>query len=163
MWYNKVIYKYVLCIYLDYACCDPKLKASWRCFNIDLNNDMFYGSFFRTCMDFTRSSVHCKNQTSHKEQVRYLYPLKALQSKQINININDGLFIIDICFILNKDQLSNSLSWRIGNIRINRWKGNGFETKWSRWPVGERRRSSGLFTAQSWNRWVGIKLYALST
>ena len=55
--------------FAEYSCCDPKLKNNWRCYNVDLSGDEFFGKFGRTCMDFTRSQVHCKNETSHKEQV----------------------------------------------------------------------------------------------
>lgn len=44
----------------DHDCCDERLKNQCGCFNIDVKGDKFYGQINRTCMDFTRSNFHCK-------------------------------------------------------------------------------------------------------
>ena len=72
---QKIIIILFDCFTKEYSCCDPKLRKNWRCFSIDLNEDEFYGQYApgRSCMDFTRSHVHCKNESHHKEQAKFLY------------------------------------------------------------------------------------------
>lgn len=43
----------------EYDCCDERIAKQPKCFNIDVNGDVFYAAINRTCMDFSRSDFHC--------------------------------------------------------------------------------------------------------
>merc|ERR1719430_2422976 len=45
-----------------FDCCNPEIKNLCRCFPIEISsNDSFFAEFGRTCLDFTRSDVHCRD------------------------------------------------------------------------------------------------------
>jgi len=44
-----------------FDCCNPEIKNLCRCLPIEISsNDTFFAEFGRTCLDFTRSDVHCR-------------------------------------------------------------------------------------------------------
>lgn len=53
----------------DFNCCDSAIMTKCRCFNIDLfEDDFFYRNHSRSCMEFTRSNIHCQRTKSWWEQ-----------------------------------------------------------------------------------------------
>jgi len=52
-----------------FDCCNPEIKELCRCFPIEISsNDSFFAEFSRTCLDFTRSDVHCRDGQAWGEQ-----------------------------------------------------------------------------------------------